>query len=435
MVAIVAGNGVVILAMWIRHGGWGLVTGGFAGFLTGMGQLTGLLGTFLVLIQLLLMSRSPWLEQLFGRHQLVGWHRWVGFSSVTLLVAHTVLITMGYAASGHLSVVDQSSRLLRTYPDVLMATVGLGLFLVVAITSLRAARRRLRHETWYFIHLYAYLAIALSFAHQLATGVDFIDDRIARIYWSALFVVTIGMLMAFRVGEPLARAWRHRLRVDRVEAESPGVFSVYITGRQLDRLGLRGGQFFLWRFLTRSWWWRAHPFSVSAAPNGRYLRITVKPLGDFTHELARIQPGTKVIAEGPYGRFTELARTSPKVLLIAAGVGIVPIRALIEELDVAPGDMTLIYRARSWDDVVFKNELEELAWSRPMAIHWLIGRRGSPEVPADPLSAEALRGRIPQLAQHDVYICGPGALIRDVGHALLAAGVAPHRIHHELFAY
>ena len=70
-----------------------------------------------------------------------------------------------------------------------MALVSGGLFALVAISSIRAARRRLSYETWYGLHLYAYLAIALGFLHQLFVGADFIHDPIAVGYWVALYVV------------------------------------------------------------------------------------------------------------------------------------------------------------------------------------------------------------------------------------------------------
>ena len=53
---------------------------------------------------------------------------------------------------------------------MLMAWVGLALFLLVAVTSVRAARTRMSYETWFFIHLYAYLAIALAFLHEVVVG-------------------------------------------------------------------------------------------------------------------------------------------------------------------------------------------------------------------------------------------------------------------------
>jgi predicted ferric reductase len=128
--------------------------------------------------------------------------------------------------------------------------------------------------------------------------------------------------LVFRLGIPLARSARHDLRVARVREEAAGVTTIEIEGRRLERLNARAGQFFTWRFLTRGRWWEAHPFSLSAAPDGRRLRITVKGLGDYTSGLRAIPAGTRVIAEGPFGAFTTAARRRPRVALIAGGVGI-----------------------------------------------------------------------------------------------------------------
>jgi len=112
----------------------------------------------------------------------------------------------------------------------------------------------------------------------------------------------------------------HGLRVERIVAEAPGVVSVEISGTRLEQLQVRPGQFFCWRFLTSDRWWESHPFSLSAPPDGRRLRITVKDLGDYTAALRSIPPGTRVLAEGPYGSFTADARRRPRVALIAGGI-------------------------------------------------------------------------------------------------------------------
>ena len=324
--ALAIANGLLIIGIWIRHGGLsGLRSAGT--LLIAGGQLTALLGTYLALIGLVLMSRSPWLDRLFGLPRLAYWHRWVGFGCVWLLVAHTVLTTVGFALTTGSSVVTETVSLLTTYPYVLMATVGLVMLVAVGITSVRLARRRLTYEGWYYIHLYAYLGMALGFAHQLVVGTDFLSDPIAEAYWVGLYLVTVVAIVMFRVGQPVQLFLRHRLRVDRVVAEGPGVVSVYVTGRRLDLLAAQAGQFFLWRFLAGDGWWRAHPFSLSAAPNDRYLRLTVKASGDGTSAMQRLATGTRVFVEGPYGAFTADHRTQPRVLLIAGGIGITPLRA------------------------------------------------------------------------------------------------------------
>ena len=165
--------------------------------------------------------------------------------------------------------VDEFVTLVTTYPYVLMATVSGVLFAAVAITSIRAARRRLSYETWYGLHLYAYLAIALGFLHQLFVGTDFMHDPLAVAYWVVLYVVTFALVLVFRVGQPIWLSARHRCASRNMSREAPGVVSIYMTGRDLDRLAVRSGQYFVWRFLTRDGWWRGHPFSISSAPNGR----------------------------------------------------------------------------------------------------------------------------------------------------------------------
>lgn len=432
IVAFVGFNFVLIAGMWLRHNSLNVFTE-LGGGLTAIGQLTGLFGTFLVLIQLALMARMPWLDELIGLPRLAAWHRWTGFGSVTLLVAHTGFIIAGYAAADGSSIGSETWALLTTYPDVLMATVALGLLLVVAVTSVKLARARVRHETWYFVHLYAYLAIALGFAHQLAVGSDFIHDSVARVYWIVLTALAVGFLLVFRVGRPLRAALRHQLRVTKVVKEAPGVVSIYLTGRRLEELSARAGQFFLWRFLTRQGWWRAHPFSLSAPANGRFLRITVKESGDYTSDLQRLRPGVRVFAEGPYGAMTGLARRQRKVALIAGGVGITPLRALAEEQAGAPDDVVLVYRASRPEDFVFKRELDELARRRAVVVHYLAGSRRSPT--GDPLQPEKLRALVPDIRHRDVFVCGPPGMTLKVLDSLHRLGVPPEHVHQEAFSY
>ncbi len=433
VVVVVVANAVVIAGLWLRHGGMDAVDSA-GGALTAVGQLSGLLGAYAVLLQLLLMARVPVLERHVGFDRLAGWHRWNGFAAVTLIVVHAVTITLGYAATGHLTLFAQILDFIRHYPDVLMAIVATILLIGIAITSIRAARARLRRETWYFVHLYAYLAVALGFAHQLAVGSDFVDDPVARAWWVGLYVVVGSVILFWRVGSPLAFNARHRLHVANVVKEGPGVFSIYIEGRHLDQVRAKSGQFFLWRFLTRDGWWQAHPFSLSAPPDGRTLRITVKELGDFTRKVSELRLGTPVFAEGPYGTFTARRRTRRRVLLIAGGIGITPLRALIESLNAAPGEITLLYRVQRPDDFVFRDEIDRLVINRGIVVHPLAGVDiGDDET--DRLGVHALRQLVPDVVDRDVYVCGPPALVDAVHRRLRHLGVPRQQIHIERFAY
>jgi ferredoxin-NADP reductase len=330
-------------------------------------------------------------------------------------------------------VISQTSTLLMNYPDVLMATVGALLLVAVGIVSARAARRRMRYETWYYLHLYTYVAVALAFSHQFADGADFVDNRGARGAWSLLYLSVAAAIVWYRFALPIVQALRHRLRVQSVRTEGPGVVSVVVTGKHLDDLRAEAGQFFRWRFLTRGLWWAANPYSLSAPPHGDLLRITVKVAGEHSAALLRLRPGTRVVAEGPYGALIGARRRHRKALLIAGGVGITPLRSLFESLPGGPGDVRLIYRASRDSDVVLYPELAAIARERGAGLHVLTGSRA--QLGYDPLSAAGLLAIVPDLGEHDVYVCGPDGMTRAVRAALREAKVSRRQIHSESFAF
>jgi predicted ferric reductase len=405
---------------------------GFGDWVTSAGRVTGLLAGYSVVVLVALMARLPPLENGLGADRLARWHSMGGRYTVSLIVAHGLLITWGYAITAHTNVVHQGWTLLRSYPDVLMGTVAGLLFVGVGITSARAARRRMRYETWYYLHFYTYLAIALAFSHQFADGAEFIHSLGARVFWAALYIGVFGALVWYRLLVPLVRNSRHRLRVVSVVRESPDAVSVLVTGNHLAELAAQPGQFLRWRLLTRGLWWASNPYSLSAPPSQQMLRFTAKDLGDHSNALERLAPGTRVFAEGPYGMFTAGRRKQRKVLLIGAGVGITPLRALYESVWAWPGDLALIYRETDPSKVLFRRELETIAAARQAKLDIIVGSRA--QLRGDPLSAASL-ARIPQLAEHDIYLCGPDEMEASVTAALRSLGVPRRQIHTESFTF
>jgi predicted ferric reductase len=430
---------LAVVALWVHGGGLGDL-GSWASGLTTLGRLTGLLSADLLLLQVLMMARVPFVERAYGQDELTRRHRWVGFASFTLMLAHIALLAVGYAAGEGTSAVAELWTMLATFPGMLMAGAGTALLVVVTVTSIRLARRKLRYESWHLLHLYAYLGVFLALPHQLWTGADFMASRAATAYWWTLWALTALAVVQYRVGVPLYRTLRHRLVVDRVVKEAPGVVSVYMTGRHLHELSSRAGQFFIWRFLDGPGWTRGNPYSLSAAPDGRTLRVTVKDLGDSSHRLARLRRGTKVLIEGPYGRLTGDVRTRRNVTLVASGIGITPMRALLEEFDDTPGAVTLIYRTSSQNDIVFRRELDELSAARGASLWYVPGHRSARHdswLPAGQESqdpAHALAQLAPAVADSDVYVCGPESWMDAVRDAARRAGTPADRIHLERFA-
>jgi predicted ferric reductase len=430
VLALLGAGAAAVLALW-WHGTPGLH--GFGDWLTSAGRITGLEAGYGVVALIALMARVPPVERGVGADRLARWHSLGGRYVVGLVVAHALLITWGYAVTAHASVTRQAWVLLDSYPDVLLATAAGLLLVMIGIVSARAVRPLMRYETWYYLHFYTYLAAALAFSHQFADGAEFMTDTAARVCWAALYVTVGAAITWYRFVTPVRQAARHRLRVTAVSEEAPGVVSVVIGGRHLQELRAESGQFFRWRFLTRDLWWTSSPYSLSEPPRPGRLRITVKDSGDHSRALRALRPGTRVVTEGPFGALTAAARRRRKVLLIAGGVGITPLRALLESLPAGPGDLTLIYRVSSLRDAVFRRELEQIADRRQAKVWFVAGRRA--DLPENPLAGGELTRRVPGLIDHDVYLCGPPGLTAALTRELLDAGVRRRQIHCESFEF
>lgn len=432
------GVALIIGAMWVRHGGLNLFDSPLNA-LAAIGQLTALYGTFLALVGILLMSRAPFIDQVLGSDEASRIHRLAGFASIWLIAAHAIASTVGYSGISTVPTLGQVWDQIYTFTVLeeggLGATVALALLIVVAVVSVRAARMRMAYETWYGIHLYVYVAMALGFLHQLTIGTDFVTDELARTTWIALYAVAFVPLILFRFVEPLLRNLRHRFYIEKVVIERDGVASLWISGSAMHKLPVRAGQWFGIRVLNGKGWWRSNPFSLSAGPDGQHLRFTIEALGDRTRELQRVKPGTRVFLEGPYGILTGAVRTREKVLLIAGGIGITPLRALLEVLPVRRGDMALLYRAPTNASVVFKKELNRIAEVRGARVDLVTGSRDQFTFNDDPLSPGGLWAAYPDIRERDIYLCGSPRMMATVEKSLRDIGVPHSQIHLERFSW
>lgn len=424
--AAIWGGGLAVLGLWWAHTPSVV---GAAGWLTGAGRIFGLLAGYACAILVLLMARIPVLDRVVGTDRLARWHATAGRFTISFIAAHAFFITWGYAQSDQRGLIPEGVTIIRDYPEMLKTGVAFLLFLLTAVVSARAARRHMRYETWHLLHLATYAAIFLALSHQLALGAEFVGNRAAQAAWYALYGCAAAAVAWYRFLAPIRFSLRHRLRVTAVRPEAPGVVSVYLAGERLDELTARPGQFFRWRFLAPRLWWAANPYSLSAPPDGRHLRITVKALGGHSAALARVVPGTRVLAEGPYGGLTAERSRSGRALLLAGGVGITPLRALFETL---PGDVVLVYWARTPHDLALRRELDAIAAARRGARVYY-----SVDEPAEhhlPLTGRALAGAVPDIADRDVFLCGPPGMTDAARGAVRDAGVRSDRVHHESFA-
>lgn len=433
LVVLVWASAALALGLYLASGLVALTTA--AAIVTSLGIAAGLVGSDLVLVMLVLASRMPFIDATVGHDRAMALHRALGKPAFYLLLAHGALLTLGYAASINSNVVAQTLSFFGN-GDLLWAYLSLALFVVVIVTSLVAVKRRFAYEAWHVIHLLSYAAVLTALPHMLSQG-QLLSSGWQRTYWIALYLVAFGSIVVFRFVTPAVASLRHRIRVERVEQIAADAFSLHLRGRQLEKLGMAGGQYFIWRFWAPGAWWHAHPISLSSSPRGDSARVTVRVAGAGTRALSQLPAGTPVSFSGPFGLFTDAARSRRHVAIIAAGIGITPVRSLIERLDLSDGDATILVRASSAEQVYLWDELNEIARRRGIALYTSVGERGRGDggwmSARDEGRGVTMLSVFPELADSDVFICGPDAWSQLVENEARARGVGAAAIHRERF--
>ena len=399
------------------------VPGGVAMFI---GSVTGIVGTYLALMMVLLASRMPALERMLGQGGVIHWHRRLAPWPIFLIVTHAVFLTLSYAEAAKRGIWSEVGVIVNTFPNMVTATVALGIMVMIGVISIRQIRLRIPRENWWLIHLTMYVALAISFAHEVALGPSFVRHPLAQYAWTAAWLLVAGIVLVYRVGFPVYRSLRHQLRVVEVKREGPEVVSIVLKGRDLDRLAIAGGQFFEWRFMTSGMWWQAHPFTVSALPQPPFIRLTVKGVGDFSRQIATVSGGVRVAIEGPYGSFTKHASKRNLVLLVAGGIGVTAVRSLLEDLPPRSRPVVVLRASRA-EDLALVDEIEALARFRKGVVHLLVGSRHD-------VALESMVTLVPDMVKRDVFICGSDDFVRAAVTIAQRAGVPPEALHQEAYS-
>ena len=394
-------------------------------------RLAALTGSYFAIVGIFFVARIPAVEKGVGYDRLVAWHRKLGPWSLYLILIHFLLVIVSFAGQDHIPLYKELWNFMQNFPWMWPALAGFILMMLAGVTSYKKARAKMSYETWWIIHVYTYVAIAASFMHQVLNGQMFVGHPLNRLYWTSLYVLMAAAVVIYRIGIPVVRSLRVGLVVEKVVVEAPGLISVIMRGRNVKLLQAEGGQFFGWRFLTRGHFLMSHPYSLSAAPSDKFLRITIKDLGDHSRATRHIKPGTRVFVEGPYGAFTAGRATQPHIVMVGGGVGITPIRALMEEFKNGV-QMDVFYRVSRQEDLILKDELDYMvANSNGMIrVYYLAGSRTQ-----YPMDAEFIKSYAPRVADSDIYICGPEALVETVRKAAEDLGVPKNRFHDEDFAF
>lgn len=428
----------VLVPIWIFLGSGGLANIESLDWLAVANRLSALIGTSLLLVHLALVARVPWIEKTLGLDKLTGAHKRLGKPLLYVLLAHSLLAVVSYSEISNVNWLAGIFSLSFGYWELTLALAAIALMVVVVVSSIRISRRRLSYESWYLIHLLSYIAILSAIPHQINLGTDFLSQPLMQSWFTLLYLFVFGNLIWFRILQPVVLSLRSGLKIIQVTPDRNRTTSLVIGGRKVSRFGAEAGQFFLVRVLNRKQWWRPHPFSVSNSPEN-VIRFTIGNRGDDTALMQNLKVGTRVILEGPFGVFTESMRTKQHITLIAAGIGIAPIRSLADSLAAQPGDVTIIYRTNDAKDAALLDEVRTISAERGHVLHILEGERAQGSFLPEDGSSDPDYARLVKLSPHlvdsDIYICGPAAWSGSVKHALGKLHVPKHQIHLEEFAW
>lgn len=385
-------------------------------------------GAHLTLVLLLLVARIPALDRTLGHDGLVRAHRTLGPWAVWLIAVHVLLVVPLPVLGTQWPV--QLWAMITSSTWYLLAALATLMFLAVGLTSWHRMRNRMKRGTWWSIHLYAYIGIALAFGHQVIGAGPFISG-VARLWWISLYAVVVLAIVLWRVAVPLVQNQQLKLIVDAVVPETADTVSIWLRGESeaMARLNAQAGQFVNVRFWQRGLLWEAHPFSLSAPAFPNHLRLTVKNLGDASAAMQQLPVGTRAFIEGPYGITTSAAQRCNHALLVAGGIGIAPMRALAESLSNTPGlKVDLVVRARTWEELALHDELAKLNARQNVQVYFLIGSRLE-----HPIDHYLLDSFLTSTTSTDIYACGPEELLADLRTAAQTCGIPSSYVHIDSF--
>lgn len=401
-----------------------------------MSLATGLLAASCLLVVVVSISRSRSLTKAFGIERLIVSHRWFGILTMAMVLVHTGLVILDDPGR-NLALITWVNAPARAR-NATVSTLA-----IVAICLFAMFRRKLKwpYEVWRWIHIVlALLALVTAGFHVYLLN-HLIRNAAMRAWFVGVAIVLLATLTRRWVIRPLLHHDRRYL-VQEVIAESPVVSTLVLAPRHNWQPGLRflPGQFAWIRLDSARKPWEEHPFTIaSSADRPREVEFTIRHVGDFTRAVGRLRVGAQVRLDGPYGDFTVDIRQTRPLLLIAGGVGVTPMMSILRTLshrqDFRPA--TLVMAARHEQDLLFRQELSDLAGHLPLRVIEVLS--------APPPDWNGVGGRVDASLLHttlpsrkertetDVYICGSPQMVAGVLAGLRRLRVPEQRIHTEQF--
>ncbi|THD84766.1 cytochrome C [Aliigemmobacter aestuarii] len=373
-------------------------------------------------LALILAARPPVAEPLCGGlDRMYRLHKWLGIAALALMIAHNMIEP------------EVEDFVRETDLGDFAGDVGefalngfIGLILLSWIKRIPFTRLELPWPLWRFTHRFTGLLFAIAAFHQLAIDKPAGIDPALGLYLNAF---SLAGLAAWLFTQFVALVLRPRAHVlDRIDRHGTTTEIILRpTGRPMR---WRPGQF---AFVSApdAGMAEAHPFTIAAAPHGDgRLRFGIKALGDWTSRLPeRLVPGQGLRVEGPYGRFL-FRRRVPRQVWLAGGIGITPFLAWAESLvETDRQQIALVWAVATPDEAFAAGRLKAIADRHPGLTVQVVASKTDGR-----LTAARLAAMVPfDIAQSELFFCGPTALRASILAGLREMGKSPRRDHCEAF--
>jgi predicted ferric reductase len=401
------------------------------GFWTEFSSALGFAGLSMLGLQFAITARFGRIAAPYGLDIALQFHRHITLVAAAVLLAHVLLLFVTRPETlALLNVIDAPWRARAGVASmvVLMALIG---------ASIWRERLGISYELWRQTHaLAAVLAVGLGFVHVVGVG-HYLSIGWKQVFWLTITAAAFALLGYIRLVKPFMlqrRPWR----VAGVVPQRGDAWSLVLEPVGHTGFRFQPGQFCWLTLGTSPFAIREHPFSISSSARQEdHVELTIKALGDFTSRISDVQPGTTAYLDGPYGAFTPNRKDSPAYVMIAGGIGITPMMSILRTFadDADPRHILLIYAAGGWDDITFREEIDELRQRLDLDVHYVL--RDPPEG-WEGLTGKVTNELLDDLTDTDVqhvsfFVCGPPALMEAVQSSLEDLGVPLWNIRLERF--
>lgn len=407
-------------------------------FLDELASALALVGFSMLLVEFVLSGRFRWVSGRIGIDITMRFHQLIARALAVFILVHPFLYSLPMSGSRPWDTSGQSTLDLG---GASFLTGGLAWLLLPILVAIGIFRRDLpyRYETWRLMHGAGAALIALLTLHHALDAGRYSANPALAAFWVIMIIVAFSTFVHVYVTGPLGRL-RHPYRVAAVDRIASKTWELVIEPVRGGAIQFKPGQF-VWLKLDRSAFSiTEHPFSISTCPADRpRIGFTIKEVGDFTRGIGAVPVGARAYIDGPHGHMFLPEQHDAGITFIAGGVGLAPIMSMLRQLrsdrDARP--IRLIYGNRAVDQIMYRDELEEMKNDLDMEIYHVLseppsGWTGATGIIDEPLLRE-LAG--PDDGGRLYVVCGPNPMIDGVEKILGRLGVPMSRVLAEKFTY